>query len=124
MKKYEIAVLDDYQNVALESADWSVLHDGADITVFQDHLSNPVAVIERNTIRPELSCVLTGHWYDLDGLAGCYIRSASPPIQGDIATHRADKYTLKCHGWQQAIFARSGASANRVHRHDKRYLSD
>jgi len=25
MKKYKIAVLDDYQNVALESADWSVL---------------------------------------------------------------------------------------------------
>jgi len=24
MKKYKIAVLDDYQNVAFESADWSV----------------------------------------------------------------------------------------------------
>jgi hypothetical protein len=31
MKKYKIAVLDDYQNVALESADWSVLRDRADI---------------------------------------------------------------------------------------------
>ncbi len=39
MKKYKIAVLDDYQNVALESADWSVLRDRADITVFQDHIS-------------------------------------------------------------------------------------
>ena len=29
MKKYKIAVLDDYQNVALESADWSVLRDRA-----------------------------------------------------------------------------------------------
>src|ERR1700693_4267284 len=47
MKKYEIAVLDDYQNVALESADWSVLRDRADITVFQDHLADPDAVIER-----------------------------------------------------------------------------
>jgi len=27
MKKYKIAVLDDYQDVALESADWSVLRD-------------------------------------------------------------------------------------------------
>ena len=34
MKKYKIAVLDDYQNVALESADWSVLRDRADIAVF------------------------------------------------------------------------------------------
>ena len=34
MKKYKIAVLDDYQNVALESADWSVLRDRADIAGF------------------------------------------------------------------------------------------
>ena len=45
--KYKIAVLDDYQNVALESADWSVLSDRADITVFQDHLDDTDAVIER-----------------------------------------------------------------------------
>ena len=47
MKKYQIAVLDDYQNAALESADWSVLRDRADITVFQDHLADSDAVIER-----------------------------------------------------------------------------
>src|SRR5580698_4927925 len=47
MKKCQIAVLDDYQNTALESADWSVLRDRADITVFQDHLADPDAVIER-----------------------------------------------------------------------------
>ena len=44
MKKYKIAVLDDYQNMALESADWSVLRDRADITVFHDHLAHPDAV--------------------------------------------------------------------------------
>ena len=33
MKKYKIAVLDDYQNVALESSDWSVLRDRAEITI-------------------------------------------------------------------------------------------
>ncbi len=47
MKKYRIAVLDDYQNAALESADWSVLRDRAEITVFQDHLADPDAVIQR-----------------------------------------------------------------------------
>jgi phosphoglycerate dehydrogenase-like enzyme len=47
MKRYKIAVLDDYQNVALESADWSVLRDRADIVVFQNHLADPDAVIER-----------------------------------------------------------------------------
>src|ERR1700716_3450811 len=47
MKKYKIAVLDDYQNAALESADWSVLRERADIAVFKDHLADPDAVIER-----------------------------------------------------------------------------
>jgi phosphoglycerate dehydrogenase-like enzyme len=47
MKKCQIAVLDDYQNAALESADWSVLRDRADITVFRDHLADPDAVVER-----------------------------------------------------------------------------
>jgi phosphoglycerate dehydrogenase-like enzyme len=47
MTKCQIAVLDDYQNAALESADWSVLRDRADITVFEDHLADPDAVIER-----------------------------------------------------------------------------
>jgi phosphoglycerate dehydrogenase-like enzyme len=47
MKKYKIAVLDDYQNAALECADWSVVRDRADLAVFQDHLADPDAVIER-----------------------------------------------------------------------------
>jgi phosphoglycerate dehydrogenase-like enzyme len=47
MTKYRIAVLDDYQSVALESADWSVLRDRAEIAVFQDHLADPDAVVER-----------------------------------------------------------------------------
>src|SRR6202023_1589324 len=47
MKKYNIAVLDDYQNVALESADWSVLRSRVDIAVFHNHLADPDLVIER-----------------------------------------------------------------------------
>src|SRR5260370_15466022 len=47
MKKYKIAVLDDDQNAAVECADWSVLRDRADIAVFQDHLADPDAVIQR-----------------------------------------------------------------------------
>ena len=46
-KKYKIAILDDYQNVALESADWSLLRDRADIAVFRKHLAEPEALIER-----------------------------------------------------------------------------
>ena len=42
-----IAILDDYQNVSLEMADWSPLAGRAEITVFNDHLSNPDAIVER-----------------------------------------------------------------------------
>jgi len=47
MKKYKIAVLDDYQNVALDSADWSAIRERADIAVFQNHLADTDAVIGR-----------------------------------------------------------------------------
>src|ERR1700716_2556321 len=47
MTRYKIAILDDYQNVALQSADWSELRDRADIAVFQNPLADPEAVIER-----------------------------------------------------------------------------
>jgi phosphoglycerate dehydrogenase-like enzyme len=42
-----IAILDDYQNVSLEMADWSPLAGRAEITVFNDHLSNLDAIVER-----------------------------------------------------------------------------
>jgi len=57
MKKYKIAVLDDYQNVALESADWSVLRDRADIAVLQNHLADLDAVIERLLQQGPIGCV-------------------------------------------------------------------
>lgn len=42
-----VAILDDYQNVALSMADWSKVADRAAITVFNDHLADPDAVVAR-----------------------------------------------------------------------------
>jgi phosphoglycerate dehydrogenase-like enzyme len=42
-----IAVLDDYQNVALKMADWSPLDGRAAITVFNDHIADADRVVER-----------------------------------------------------------------------------
>jgi phosphoglycerate dehydrogenase-like enzyme len=42
-----VAILDDYQNVALSMADWSDVAARAEITVFNDHLADPDAVVER-----------------------------------------------------------------------------
>src|SRR6201998_39230 len=44
---FRIAVLDDYQRVALSLADWSVLEARATVTVFNDHLADADAVVER-----------------------------------------------------------------------------
>ncbi len=43
----KIAILDDYQNVALQMADWTVISRRAEVTVFNDHLSDPDAVVRR-----------------------------------------------------------------------------
>jgi phosphoglycerate dehydrogenase-like enzyme len=53
----KIAILDDYQNVALRLADWSSVRQHAEITVFNDHLADASAVIER--LRPfDVVCVM------------------------------------------------------------------
>jgi phosphoglycerate dehydrogenase-like enzyme len=46
-EQIRIAILDDYQNVALSMADWSVLDGRATITVFNDHLESTDAVVAR-----------------------------------------------------------------------------
>jgi phosphoglycerate dehydrogenase-like enzyme len=45
-QKVKIAVLDDYQQVALTMADWSLM-DRADVTVFHDHQTDQGAILER-----------------------------------------------------------------------------
>jgi phosphoglycerate dehydrogenase-like enzyme len=53
----KVAILDDYQNVALQMADWSPLAGRAIITVFNDHLGDPDAVSAR--LAPfEVVCVM------------------------------------------------------------------
>ena len=42
-----VAILDDYQNVALSMADWSGVTRRAEVTVFTDHLAEWDAIVER-----------------------------------------------------------------------------
>src|SRR6202166_4791161 len=54
---FRIAVLDDYQHVALSLADWSVLDGRATVTVFDDNLADSDAVVER--LQPfDIVCVM------------------------------------------------------------------
>ena len=53
----QVAILDDYQHVALTMADWSEVAGHATITVFNDHLADPDAVVER--LKPfDVVCVM------------------------------------------------------------------
>ena len=53
----KIAILDDYQNVALRLADWSDVRRYAEIVVFNDHVVEASAVIEQ--LRPfDVVCVM------------------------------------------------------------------
>jgi len=47
LQPVKVAVLDDYQGVALQLADWSALRTRAEVTVFNDHLASADAVVER-----------------------------------------------------------------------------
>lgn len=53
----KIAILDDYQNAALKMADWAALSGRAEITVFNDHVSDPSALVER-LLPFEVVCVM------------------------------------------------------------------
>jgi phosphoglycerate dehydrogenase-like enzyme len=53
----KIAVLDDYQGVALKLADWSAVTARAQVVVFNDHLADDDAVVER--LQPfDVVCVM------------------------------------------------------------------
>ena len=53
----KVAILDDYQNVALTMADWSRVESKAEITVFTDHVGEPDAVVAR--LQPfDVVCVM------------------------------------------------------------------
>jgi phosphoglycerate dehydrogenase-like enzyme len=56
-ERIRIAILDDFQGVALAMADWSAVQERADITVFRDHLSDSAALVER--LKPfDVVCVM------------------------------------------------------------------
>ncbi|MDP9007516.1 MAG: D-2-hydroxyacid dehydrogenase family protein [Pseudomonadota bacterium] len=53
----KIAVLDDYQGVALKMADWSAVMNRAHVAVFNDHLADPDAVVNR-LLPYDIVCVM------------------------------------------------------------------
>jgi phosphoglycerate dehydrogenase-like enzyme len=55
--RFKAAILDDYQNVALNMADWSPLEGRVDLTVFNDHLDDVDKLVDR--LKPfDVVCVM------------------------------------------------------------------
>lgn len=52
-----IAILDDYQNIALAMADWSAVLERAEVSVFNDHLSDADSLVDR-LLPFEVVCVM------------------------------------------------------------------
>src|SRR5271156_4415114 len=56
-QRFRVAIFDDYQDAALSLADWSALDERATVTVFNDHLASPDAVVDR--LKPfDIVCVM------------------------------------------------------------------
>jgi phosphoglycerate dehydrogenase-like enzyme len=52
-----IAILDDYQNMALAMANWSAIAERAEICVFNDHISDPAMLVNR-LLPFEVICIM------------------------------------------------------------------
>jgi phosphoglycerate dehydrogenase-like enzyme len=89
MDRLKIAILDDYQQVALGAADWSLLSD-ADVEVFHDHLTDadalakrlaPFAVICVMRERTSLDRALIARLPNLRLIASTGLRNAAIDVQ-------------------------------------------
>jgi len=53
----QIAILDDYQNIALQTAGWSAIESQGTITVFNDHIDDSKALVQR--LKPfDIVCIM------------------------------------------------------------------
>jgi phosphoglycerate dehydrogenase-like enzyme len=93
----KVAVLDDYQNVALQLADWSGVRRHAEITVFNDHVADPSAVVER--LRPfDAVCVMRERTpltrEILQQLPNLKLIASTGPRNASIDTLAADDFSI------------------------------
>ena len=89
-----IAILDDYQNVALQMADWSRLDGKAKITVFNDHIADADALVAR--LKPfDVLCIMRERTplpaAVIDRLPNLKLIASTAPINAaiDVATATA-----------------------------------
>jgi phosphoglycerate dehydrogenase-like enzyme len=103
-----IAVLDDYQNVALDLADWSPLKDRANITVFSDHVSDEQQVLER--LRPfDVVCVMRERTpltrEIIAQLPNLKLIASTGPVNASIDTEAASERGIESYSGREPLVA-------------------
>jgi phosphoglycerate dehydrogenase-like enzyme len=93
----KMAILDDYQNVALTMADWSRVESEAEITVFTDHVGDPDAVVAR--LQPfDVVCVMRERTplprEVLERLPRLKLIASTGPGNASIDMHAAQEYDI------------------------------
>lgn len=101
MEAMKVAILDDYQNVALSMADWSGVAARADITVFNDHLADPDAVVDR--LRPfDVVCVMRERTpltrNIIERLENLKMIASTGPYNASIDTAAAEEHGIQVSG--------------------------
>jgi len=93
----KVAILDDYQDVAMSMADWSPVTARADVTVFHDHLADPDAVVDR-LLPYDVVCVmrertpLPGNV--IDRLPNLKMIASTGPFNASIDLAAAEKHGI------------------------------
>jgi phosphoglycerate dehydrogenase-like enzyme len=110
---HKIAVLDDFQNVALNFGDWAGLREHADITVFRDHLDDEDALAER--LRPfDVLCVMRERtWFRrslLERLPNLKLLASTGPWNAAIDIEAADALGITVCGTATSLTAASELS--------------
>lgn len=93
-----VAVLDDYQSVALKVADWSPLEGRAALTVFSDHVRDEGALVER--LAPfEIVCVMRERTAlprrVIERLKRLKLIASTGPINAAIDTKAAEEHGIE-----------------------------
>jgi lactate dehydrogenase-like 2-hydroxyacid dehydrogenase len=93
-----VAVLDDYQNVALEMADWSSISRRAEISVFNDHLTNSDEIVQR-LLPFEVICVMRERTPLPRGILArlpkLQLIASTGPQHSSIDTSAADEFKIQ-----------------------------
>jgi phosphoglycerate dehydrogenase-like enzyme len=94
---HKIAILDDFQNLSMRFGEWESLRKHADITIFNDHIDNEDALVER-LLPYDILCVMRERtWFPrrvLKRLTNLKMLASTGPWNAAIDIEAADEFGI------------------------------